>query len=285
VSPKQVLITGGGGQLASEFADLLAPDHEVSAPSHAELDIADAAALDEIFERVRPALVLNCAAFHNLDECERDEETSRRVNVAAVGEIARRCTAAGAVLVQISTNYVFGGDAERPYLESDPPAPASVYAITKVAGEQAALGNCDQALVVRTAGLYGLGGSRSKGGNFVERMVARAREQGALRMVADQHLTPTYTADLAPAIIDAVDAGRRGLLHLTNGGSCSWYGFTEAIMERAGLDVPLEPIETSPDGVARPRNSVLASEVEGLSPLREWPVALDDYMARAGLAA
>jgi dTDP-4-dehydrorhamnose reductase len=140
--------------------------------------------------------------------------------------------------------------------------------------------------VVRSAGLYGFHGSASKGGNFVQRMLARAREQGVLRVVADQQLTPTFTADLAGAMLAAVDDGVSGVLHLTNAGACSWHAFTEAIVEQAGLDVPVEPTATerAPGSPDRPANGVLASD-RGRPPLRDWRAALADYMARAGLAA
>ena len=141
--------------------------------------------------------------------------------------------------MHLSTNYVFDGARRRAVRRSATcPNPRSIYAISKLAGEHAALAYAPDALVVRTAGLYGLHGSASKGGNFVTRMIARAREQGALNVVADQRLTPTFTADLAAGIVAAVDAGTTGTLHLTNAGATSWHGFTEAIMELAGVDVP-----------------------------------------------
>jgi dTDP-4-dehydrorhamnose reductase len=163
-----------------------------------------------------------------------------------------------------------------------------VYALTKLAGEHAALAYGDRALVVRTAGLYGLAGSASKGGNFVQRMVARAREDGSLRMVADQRLQPTFTLDLAEALVNAVRRDAAGLVHLTNSGACSWFEFTEAIMDNAGLDVPIEAVETTlrPGDPDRPLNGVLArprADDLGLVPLRPWREALDDYTARAAL--
>ena len=148
------------------------------------------------------------------------------------------------MLVHVSTNYVFDGERAEPYAEDDLPSPRSIYALTKLAGEYAALGYCERALVVRTAGLYGLHGSVSKGGNFVQRMIARARDQGSLRMVADQCLQPTFTADLAAAIVAGIDAGATGIVHLTASGECSWHEFTVAIMARAGIDVPIEPVST-----------------------------------------
>jgi dTDP-4-dehydrorhamnose reductase len=280
----RALITGGSGQLGSELAALLGT--EARAYGHAELDITDDAAVERAFEEVQPEVVVNCAAFHNVDVCEREPEQSWRVNVEAVRGIAQR----GVRLVHLSTNYVFDGRREEPYAEDDLPRPRSVYALTKLAGEHAALGYGHPGnVVVRGAGLYGVHGSASKGGNFVQRMLGRAREQGELKMVADQRLQPTFTADLAAAIVEAVERDTSGVLHLTNSGPCSWYEFTVAIMEIAGMEVPIEPVSTTipPGGVDRPLNGVLArsrADALGLTPLRPWRDALQDYMGRAGLA-
>src|SRR4051794_9194070 len=247
----KALITGGGGQLASDLQALLGDGARSYA--HAELDIADSAAVDRAFAEVQPDVVFNCAAFHNVDVCETETDSAWAVNVRAVKDLAGR----GAKLVHLSTNYVFDGTRDEPYGEDDLPNPRSVYALTKLAGEHAALAYGPDALVVRGAGLYGLHGSASKGGNFVQRMTARAKEQGALKMVADQRLQPTFTQDLAKALIEAVDQQATGLLHLTAEGGCSWFEFTEAIIENAGLqDVPVEPVQTTipPGGVDRPLN-------------------------------
>jgi dTDP-4-dehydrorhamnose reductase len=291
VSLQRILITGGGGQLASDLEAQLGQDGaEVLAPSRAELDITDDAKLESIFASLRPTLVLNCAAFHNVEVCEREEDTAFAVNARAVKRLAQRCAADDAKLVHLSTNYVFDGSAEEPYDEDALPSPRSIYAISKLAGEHAALAYAPGALVVRTAGLYGLHGSVSKGGNFVTRMIARAREQGALKVVADQRLTPTFTGDLAAGILAAADAGVTGTLHMTNSGATSWHGFTEAIMALAGVAVPVEAGTTviAPGAADRPLNGVLrssASERAGLAPLRDWREALTDYLERAGLLA
>jgi dTDP-4-dehydrorhamnose reductase len=279
----KALITGGGGQLASDLVELLGGS--ARAFSHDELDITDPAALERAFEETQPEIVFNCAAFHNVDVCERETDAAWAVNVKAVRELARRSPR----LVHLSTNYVFDGRREEPYAEHDLPSPRSMYGLSKLAGEYAALGYAPEALVVRSAGLYGLHGSASKGGNFVQRMVKRAREQGTLSVVSDQRLQPTFTADLAGAILEAVEAGTTGLLHLTASGDCSWHEFTAAIMQEAGIDVPVEPTTTTipPGGVDRPLNGVLArprADALGLSPLRPWRTALADYVARAGLA-
>jgi dTDP-4-dehydrorhamnose reductase len=283
----RALITGGGGQLASDLQELLGGDARSYA--HGELDIADSAALDRAFAETRPDVVFNCAAFHNVDVCETEPDSAWAVNVRAVRELAGR----GAKLVHLSTNYVFDGRREEPYGEDDLPNPRSIYALTKLAGEYAALAYGDGALVVRGAGLYGLHGSASKGGNFVQRMVKRAQQTGPpapLRMVADQRLQPTFTADLAQSLIDAVDADVSGVVHLTATGACSWFEFTQAIMELAGIDVPIEPVQTTigPGQPDRPLNGVLArprADALGLAELRPWRDALADYMDRANLRA
>ena len=286
-----MLVTGGGGQLASDLEEQLGElGADAHAPARSELDITDDRALAETFADLRPTVVFNCAAFHNVDLCEREEDRAFEVNARAVKRLAARCAMGGATLVHLSTNYVFDGSRSEPYGELDPPAPRSAYAISKLAGEHAALAYAPGALVVRTAGLYGLHGSASKGGNFVVRMIARAREQGELSVVSDQRLSPTYTADLAGALIEALDRGASGLLHITAGGECSWHEFTRAILELAGLDVPVHAVPTViPEGGAdRPLNGVLAhprADQTGLESLRPWRDALADYMLRAGLTS
>jgi dTDP-4-dehydrorhamnose reductase len=263
---------------------LLGPDARSFA--HSELDICDDRAVDRAYREVEPEVVVNCAAFHNLDVCERESARAWAVNVEAVLGLARR----GARLVHVSTNYVFDGRREEPYGETELPAPRSVYALSKLAGEYAALAYGVRPLVVRTAGLYGLHGSASKGGNFVQRMLARARAEGQLRVVADQRLQPTFTADLAAAIVEAIHSDAEGVIHLTASGSCSWFEFTGAIMTGAGVEVSIEPTvtEAHSTGVDRPLIGVLArprADALGLAVLRPWQAALADYLDRAGLAA
>jgi dTDP-4-dehydrorhamnose reductase len=280
----RALITGGAGQLGHDLTSLLGPD-SAHPLTHAELDIDDEAAIERAFAEIEPDVVFNCAAFHNVDECETEADRAWEINVRAVRNLARQ----GVPLVHLSTNYVFDGERDEPYPEDHPPSPRSVYALTKLAGEYAALAYGTRPLVVRAAGLYGTQGNASKGGNFAQRVLGRAREQGELKMVADQRLQPTFTVDLAAALVEAVEAGAEGVLHLTAGGECSWFEFTEAIVDLAGVSVPIEAVETTiPEGgAARPLNGVLArprADALGLAPLRDWREALADYMARAGLS-
>ncbi len=290
MSIERFLITGGGGQLASDLEAQLRPHTDVLAPSRSTLDITDDSAVESVFSAVRPTVVVNCAAFHNVEVCEREEDRAFAVNARAVARLARRCADGRVTFVHLSTNYVFDGTASDPYTEDSVAAPRSIYAMSKLAGERAAFAYAPGALVIRTAGLYGLHGSASKGGNFVVRMINRANAQGSFRVVADQLLTPTFTADLASGILNAVAEGVTGTLHLTNSGATSWHGFTEAIMAFAGVDVPVEPVQTtrSPGTADRPLNGVLRSVVAervGLAPLRSWREALAEYLNRAGLNA
>jgi dTDP-4-dehydrorhamnose reductase len=284
----RILITGGGGQLASDLEALLGERGHVWARSREELDITDDAAVRGAMSAIAPTVVYNCAAFHNVDACEEDEARALAVNVTAVKRLAEQCARHGAKLVHVSTNYVFDGSGRAPWSEEDAPRPRSVYALSKLAGEHAALAYAPDALVVRTGGLYGAHGSASKGGNFVVRMLARAREQSALRMVADQRLSPTATSDLAAGLARAAERGVGGLLHLTSSGACSWYEFTCAIMEEAGVDIPIDPVATTPGGADRPLNGVLScarAEAAGVAPLPHWRDALRAYLARTELAA
>jgi dTDP-4-dehydrorhamnose reductase len=203
------------------------------------------------------------------------------VNARAVKRLAQRCAEADAKLVHLSTNYVFDGTADEPYAEHDRPNPRSIYAISKLAGEYCALSYAPGAIVARGAGLYGLHGSASKGGNFVQRMIARAEEQGWLKVVDDQLLSPTYTEDLAAAMIEAVECAATGVVHLTASGACSWHEFTAAILELAGVDADLQAIQTEAVAPHRPLNGVLArprADRLGLTPLRQWRDALEGYL-------
>jgi dTDP-4-dehydrorhamnose reductase len=213
----RALITGGAGQLGHDLTELLGPDSAFPY-THAELDIADEAAVGRAVAEIEPDVIFNCAAFHNVDECETEREPAWRINVEAVRNLA----AAGPKLVHFSTNYVFDGEAPEPYPEEHPPSPRSIYALTKLAGEYAALAYGEGALVVRGAGLYGTQGNASKGGNFIERIIAAANKHGKLAVVADQRLQPTFTVDLARAVVEAVEVDAGGGLHQTAGGEFSW---------------------------------------------------------------
>jgi dTDP-4-dehydrorhamnose reductase len=261
----------------------------VSGLTHEMLEVTDAAAVRRTLGALRPDIVVNTAAFHNVPRCETEVEQAYAVNAVAPGRLARVCSDLGARLVHMSTDYVFDGAKGSPYVETDRPMPLNVYGVSKLAGEHEVLGTAGNHLVVRSSGLYGVRPCRAKGGNFVDTMYRAAAAQPEVKVVSDEVLTPTFTADLAAEIRVLALEGPPGLYHATSHGHCSWYEFARAIFDLGGLTTPLLPISVRdlPATVRRPFFSVLenAALAEiGLDRMRPWREALADYMARRGAA-
>jgi dTDP-4-dehydrorhamnose reductase len=282
-----VVLIGAGGQLGTDLAARLAGPQLV-ALTRDRLDVTDAAAVERTLAQVGPSVVINTAASHRVDDIERDPAPAFRVNVVAVHHLARACARHGARLVHFSTDYVFGGGRPGPYAESTPPAPLSAYGTSKLAGEYLVRHASDRHLVIRSSGLYGVAGSSGKGGNFAETMLRLARDEKPIRVVDDQVLAPTYTADLADAIVRllALDPPG-GVYHLTNAGACSWFAFARRIFDLTGLAADLAPTTSAEFGAParRPANSVLLNTraaALGLPPLRAWDDALRAYLAAKG---
>ncbi len=280
----RVLLIGANGQLGSDIVKLWG-DVELIPLTHADIEVTDAGQIEAALARYKPQVVVNTAAFHQVDVCEKEVERAFQVNAFAPRLLALACREADAALLHISTDYVFGGDAARttPYVESDCPAPINVYGLSKLAGEHFIRYLWPRHFIVRTSGLYGVAGSSGKGGNFVEGRLKQARAGQTIRMVADQVLTPTYTVDLARALRRLVGTEHYGLYHVTSGGQCSWYEFTAKILELTGLHTELIPQTTTESAAAarRPAYSVLenhALQAIGLDDMRPWPEALADYL-------
>jgi dTDP-4-dehydrorhamnose reductase len=263
----RVLITGAAGQLGTDLRRLL-PDADAR-DRHA-LSIVDR-------DAVRAAvdgrdLVFNCAAHNAVDAAEADPGAALAVNAEGPGLLAEACRDAGARLVHFSTNFVFGGEGERPFTEADPPRPLGAYARSKLEGERRVLAELPGALVVRSSGLFGAAGSAVKGGSFPERIVARARQGKPLRVVADQRLNPTYTGDLARAAVDLAERGEGGVVHLVAAGCCSFRELAVEALRLAGLEPDVAGVTTADLGAPAPRplNGCLESiRVPALRPWRE----------------
>ena len=260
-------------------------DRDVAALGHEDLEIGDPEAVAAAIARLRPAIVVNTAAFHNVPRCETEPARAYLVNAIAPRHLARSCSAAGARLVHVSTDYVFDGVKRAPYVEADRPNPLNVYATSKLAGEYAVLNDGGNHQVVRSSGLYGVRPCRAKGGNFIDTMFKLARERPEVRVVNDEVLTPTFTADLAAQIRLLALEGPPGLFHATNQGSCSWYEFARAIFDLGRLETPLHTttVKEFQSPVKRPFYSVLdnaALRAAGLDRMRHWRDALEDYMRR-----
>jgi dTDP-4-dehydrorhamnose reductase len=282
----KVAVTGAAGQLGRALVSLLGPRVAWSGGRDA-LDVRDPAAVARVLDRVRPDVVINAAAFNDVDGAESDVASAMAVNAVGVGHLARACRDRGAMLVHVSTDYVFDGAKHEPYDEDDHPRPLNVYGVSKLAGCLLVAATDGPHLVVRTSAVFGPGGNRVKGGSFVERILGRVRDGQPLRVVGDQVFSPTYAPDLAEALVALVDRDARGLLHVTNSDSCSWHQLAVAALEIAGVRASVEEIRSRDLGAParRPAYSVLANDrarAAGLPPLRPWRDALAEFLGGDG---
>jgi dTDP-4-dehydrorhamnose reductase len=282
----RVLITGAGGQLATELQRALA-DHDLIPQSRAQLDVTRRAEVREAISSSRPDVVINTAAFHRVDDCEVEPERAFAANALSPRNLALACADAGAALLHLSTDYVFDGAQAEPYREEDTARPLNVYGASKLAGEKLVRTALPRHYVVRTAGLFGSGAS-GKGGNFVTTMLRLAREGRDIRVVDDQRLSPTSARHLADKLAWLIGTESYGLYHITNAGDCSWYELARAVFEGAGLTPCLKPTTTEAFGARakRPAYSVLAHaalERLGAEDLPHWREALREYLVDIGI--
>lgn len=282
----RIAIIGADGQLGSDLVKVLGA-HEVFPLYYPEFDITKPEKTKEVFSRVDPELVINTAAYHRVDECEDNPQKSFEVNSIAVRDLALSCRELGLALVHFSTDYVFDGEKRKPYVEEDPPHPLNVYAVSKLAGEYFVRSILEKYFLVRTCGLYGEAGCWGKGSNFVETVISLAKKGKPLRIVNDQWVTPTSTAELAFVLGELVQTSHYGLYHLTNEGECTWYEFAEAVFSLVGMKPELIPVDSKAYGAKarRPYYSVLENKrakAVGLPGFSPWKRALTDYLAKKG---
>ena len=286
----KTLVIGSSGQLGQDLMSTFG--EKTVGLTHTDIDVTDGIGVSRIVREQRPDWVVNTAAFHRVDDCEKNPTLAFAVNAVGAANVARAATEIGAGVVFYSTDYVFGGEGRSrhdPHTESSKPDPRNVYGVSKLAGEQLVMNANPRHLVIRSAGLYGTATSR-KGWTFPELMVSKGRSDGWVKVVTDQALSPTSTRDLAEATQALMERDARGLFHLTNEGECSWYEFAQATFDIAGISVNLEPTTTISDDrrARRPSYSALASErlhEVGVPPLRPWRDALEQYLHAKGLIA
>ncbi len=274
----RALLVGSAGQLGRELRAQLGAEC-AWAGDLPEIDVTDAAAVSALVARVAPDVVFNATAWNRVDAAETEAAAAFALNALAPRWLAVAAAAAGALLVHVSTDYVFDGGRSRPYREEDLPRPLSVYGASKLAGESLVAATPVEQIVIRTSGLIGRGGSAQKGGSFVDRIVGRARAGEPLRVVADQTFAPTIASDLASAAIALARSPTRGLVHVTNAGCCSWHELAVAALERAGIKAPVQPIALAELQLParRPMYSVLDCSrylALGLPAPRHWRDAL-----------
>jgi dTDP-4-dehydrorhamnose reductase len=283
----RVLVTGADGMLGCDVVRAGArAGHELVGLARAQLDVRDPAAVAAAVADTDPDWAINCAAWTDVDGAEANAEQARAVNSLGAGNLARAAAAAGVPLVHLSSDYVFDGRPHldssgrpRPYLESDPPHPLSVYGETKLAGEQQVLEASPSHAVVRSSWLFGVDGP-----NFVATMLRLAGERDSVAVVTDQIGCPSWTGHLAPALIGQLERGISGLAHLAGGGEISWNGFAKEIFRQADLDCRVDPATTAQMArpAPRPAFSALESEREDILPLPPWQDGLAGYLAARG---
>jgi dTDP-4-dehydrorhamnose reductase len=276
----KVMVTGAKGMLGSQVCNALAPQHEVVAVDIEDFDITDTGAVRARVIADFPDVVVHCAAWTDVDGCERDPAKAFLCNSRGTWAVAEACGWAVATLVYISTDFVFDGEKGEPYTEFDRPNPLGVYAASKLAGEETVRRLVPEHYVVRSAWLYGPGGN-----NFVDRILSAAAEREELRVVADQFGSPTYSRDLARTIADVIVPEQMvyGTYHVVNSGVCSWAELAAEALQIRGSGTRVVPIRASewPSPTRRPAYSALRSrwlEFQGVPPLRDWKAALRSYL-------
>jgi dTDP-4-dehydrorhamnose reductase len=274
----KVLVTGAAGMLGRDV--MLAAGnagHDVVGFGRAELDVTDPAALAKKFELERPDVVINCAAWTDVDGAEESESAAFAVNGTGAGNVAAAAATVGAGVVYVSSDYVFDGAKAAPYVESDQVAPLSAYGRTKLAGEEATAAANKRHFVVRSAWLFGIGGP-----NFVETMLRLAGDHGEVLVVRDQVGSPTYTWHLAYGIVRLIEGIEYGIHHMAAAGQCSWYEFAREIFEQAKVECKVLSITTEEFGrpAPRPPFSALTSQREHAIRLPSWQDGLAGYLAQ-----
>ncbi len=276
---KRLLLIGGSGQLGTAIRQRW-ENFEIVAPSRTQLDIGQSARLRDAIERVRPDIVLNAAAFHDVDRCEDEPERAFAINAVAVGSAAAHARDCGAVFMTISTDYVFDGAATAPYAEDCAPHPLSVYGVSKLAGEYLVECLGTRAFVVRTCGLYGQTTAKRRRRPFVERVLSPNADESPMRVVDDVVASPTFSGHLADALARLIETESYGLYHAVDCGQVSWYDFACEMIRQAGVEVTIEPIAAAQwkSRAARPRFSALQN-----AKLGKLGIAMPSW--RAGIAA
>lgn len=278
VASMKVLITGANGMLGTDLQVTLQDKFQAIALGHAEFDITNIEQVGQVMYSIKPDIVINTAAYTNVDGCETNKEDAFRINALGPRNLAAVCENLGARLVQVSTDYVFDGRSQEPYDEFSRTSPISIYGESKLAGEELVKSLTKRYYVVRTAWLYG-----KNGNNFVKTILKLAQEREYLTVVNDQIGSPTYTKDLAKAIGQLISQPAYGIYHFTNSGYCSWYEFAKEILEQSNIGKEIKAIKSTELRRPAPRPSFsklnnFMGPLNGVEPLRDWRLALKDYL-------
>ena len=281
----KVAVIGANGQLGCDLVTAFSgKGDEVSGVTHADMEISDLSSVSHVLGDIQPQVIVNTAAMHHVENCEREPEKAFAVNAVGPRNLAHVARDLDAVLLHVSTDYVFDGSKGSPYFEDDEPRPLNAYGITKLAGEHFVRATTPKQFVVRTSGLYGKSPCRAKGGlNFIELMLKLAKERGEVRVVDNEFVSPTSTAELAGQLVQLSHSDCYGLYHATAEGSCSWFEFAREIFAITETPVRLKVAgpDEFPAKVARPKYSVLenrALKSRGLNAFKPWQDGLHKYL-------
>jgi dTDP-4-dehydrorhamnose reductase len=281
----KIAIVGANGQLGSDLAEVLSADHEVIGLRHADIEITDIDSVKNVISSLKPDIILNTAAYHIVPEAEQFPDKAFQINGTGVLNLAMVCEDTGTRLVHYSTDYVFDGAKQKPYIEDDRPNPLNVYASTKLSGEYFASNYCNKSFVIRVSGIYGKVPCRAKGGNFITTMIKLAREKPEVRVVNDEILTPTPTYHIAKNTAALIKTDVFGLYHMSCEGEVSWYEFARTIWDVMKIQTPLYPasVKDFPVVVKRPYYSVLENnnlKKIGINKMPEWKESLINFLQK-----
>ena len=284
----RIMIIGADGQLGTDLVRTLEGDPVPL--THADVEISDHSSIEAVMLEHKPQLIINTAAYHQVDLAEDNPEPAFVTNTIGARNLALTCAEHDIDLFHVSTDYVFGGDKREPYSETDLPGPLNVYGTSKLAGENFVRALAPRSYVARTTGLFGIAGSREGRSNFVETMLRLAGQGRDINVVADQYVSPTYTYDLALAIGQLITTRKYGTYHITNSGYCSWFEMAIELFRITKLTPNINSITTTEFGAKanRPLYSVLSNnalERAGVPPLRTWREGLESYLTERGLHA
>ncbi len=274
----KILITGSNGMLGHDLQEVLKDKHDLILTTSKTLDITDEQHTIDFICDANPDIVINSAAYTDVDGCEENQDIAYAVNGDGVRNLALACKQVDCPLVHVSTDYVFNGKSDRPWVEDDEIGPISVYGKSKRKGEEAIFEILDKYFIVRTAWLYGINGK-----NFPKTMLELGKNHSEITVVYDEVGTPTYTPDLAYGISQLIESDFYGIYHLTNSGNCSWCEFARYIFEVADMDVKVIPVTASEFARAAPRPSYSVLENKnwvknGFEPLRSYKEAIKEYI-------
>jgi len=282
----KIAVIGANGQLGADVArEFTRNGDDVCKLSHANIEIGSLQSVNDVLGQLRPQIIVNTAAMHNVESCEKEPLRAYEVNGLGSRNLAQVARQIDAVFAHVSTDYVFDGSKKEPYLEADPALPLNVYGNTKLAGEAFIRASVDRFFILRTSALYGTNPCRAKGGrNFVELMLKLAGERDELRVVDDEFVSPTSTSELARQIVVLSKTDNFGLYHATAEGCCTWYEFAAKIFNLAGVKTKLTVASPNefPSKVPRPKYSVLenhALKTLGLNSFQTWEEGLRSYLS------